>query len=305
MSTSQTKEFESSLKIKKLMEENKSQNSVVEHYEIERKELLNKYNQHNEEVQKFQSDKIEDIEKQNKEKNNALKKKIVDLKNIISNLEDQLKDEKNNFLNEKNTYSKLINTMQEDLSKVKGEWEKKCKMQEVEFNELFKDLENHKNNEILTLKKEHQVEYENIKIDLYKYKLESESLKNFDREYIKISKHKELMEEEICELRKKHLVEIKKKGDEVDLEVKKRLFKLDEDKKTEYEFLTENLKKTIKNMEHSNEEIKKNYIDLEIKFKQVKESKDILTEKFENNVKLIKNLSNQVEDKKTENMILK
>ena len=75
----------------------------------------------------MQNDKFEEIEKQHKEKNGALKKKILDLKTYIEKLEDQIKDEKNNSLNEKGSYTKLISTMQEDISKVRTEWESKCK----------------------------------------------------------------------------------------------------------------------------------------------------------------------------------
>ena len=52
LSSSQVREFENTLKLKKLTEENKSLINVVDNYENERKELINKYATHNEKIQK-------------------------------------------------------------------------------------------------------------------------------------------------------------------------------------------------------------------------------------------------------------
>ena len=52
LSSIQTNHFEATLKVKKLSEENKSLNSLVEHYEKERKDFMAKYNSFNEDLQK-------------------------------------------------------------------------------------------------------------------------------------------------------------------------------------------------------------------------------------------------------------
>jgi len=52
MANSQTSHFEATLKLKKLQEENKNLNSVVEHYEKERKDFMEKYSSYNDELQK-------------------------------------------------------------------------------------------------------------------------------------------------------------------------------------------------------------------------------------------------------------
>jgi len=52
MGNIQTSHFEAALKIKKYSEENKNLNSVVEHYEKERKDFMEKYNSYNDELQK-------------------------------------------------------------------------------------------------------------------------------------------------------------------------------------------------------------------------------------------------------------
>ena len=63
--------------------------------------MLDKYSSFNDDLQKSHNEKLECQEKKNKEKFNTLKKKIVELKGNISNLEEEIKNEKTNSMNMK------------------------------------------------------------------------------------------------------------------------------------------------------------------------------------------------------------
>jgi len=140
--------------------------------------------------------------------------------------------------------------------------------------------------------------------ELVKYKHEADLLKNFEKEYIKLSKHHEIKEEEISEIKRKHVLELKQKEEDIETEIKRRMFRLDEDKNKEYEFLTENHKKVINNLEKSNSDYKKYCYELEAKNKHLKDNIESISEKLDNvtanHNKTVKNLNNQLEEKKIE-----
>ncbi len=72
--------------------------------------------------------------------------------------------------------------------------------------------------------------------------------------------------------------------------------RIDNEKKHEYEFLTENLRKKLISVERENEELKCNYFDFENKLKITKEANNNLTEEVETKSKNIKLVTNQLED---------
>jgi len=133
-----------------------------------------------------------------------------------------------------------------------------------------------------------------------KYKQDSELLKNFDKEFIRVTKHKDILDEELNEIKRKNLTEVRQIRDEVENEIKKRILRLDDDKKLEYEFLTENLRKNLKSLEKSNEELKLSCFELENKLKISKEGNDNLIDQLETKIKTIKSLSIKLEDKDNE-----
>ena len=94
MNNIQSQNFEISLKNKKLTEENKSLSTIVDQYELDRKNIVEKYNQLNDEAQKViliikQSFdmKLVTLENSYKEKSSLLKKKIIELKTFKINTE--------------------------------------------------------------------------------------------------------------------------------------------------------------------------------------------------------------------------
>ena len=218
----QTHYFEMNLKYKKFLDENKNQENLIEHYENERKELLGKYNSFNEDLQKSQLERLETQEKKYKEKYTNLKTKITELKSIISNLEEELGAEKNNALDTKINYSKIITKMQEDMKLIKSEWEKKCKEQTFDYEKIIADLENKSIHDITNLKQDLLMEIEIQGKEIARYKQSADLLKNFEKEFIRITQHEEILNETLKEMKNKFNKEIAEKEEELENELKKK-----------------------------------------------------------------------------------
>lgn len=293
----QTNLFETNLKFKKIQDENKSLQSLIDHYEKERKDMLDKYSSFNDDLQKSHNERLECQEKKNKEKFNTLKKKIVELKSTISDLEEEIKTEKTNSMNMKINYSKLYTDMQNDMKIIKNEWEKKLKEEQIQFEKILSELDNKHTMEINNLKHDHQIDSENKNRELAKLKQNSDLLKNFEKEFLRISTHEEIMTQNILDMRRKMEKEIQNKEEELECELKRKFAKLEEDKKGEYEFLTENIRKNLKNLEKSNEELNMSLMELQNKFNIEKETNENLTSNIANLQKNLRNLNSQLEEK--------
>lgn len=301
----QTHYFEINLKYKKFMDENKNLESLVDHFEKERKEILDKYNSFNEDLHKSHNEKLENAEKKYKEKYANLKKKIIELKSIISNSEEELNLEKNNALDTKINYSKIITKMQEDMKLIKSEWEKKCKEQTMDYEKIISDLEAKHAVELNTIKQELLVELENKNKEVAKFRSSAELLKNFEKEFIRISNHEEILNETLNEMKKKFNQEILLKEEELENELRKRLAKLDEDKKGEYEFLTDNTRKNLKNLDKQNEELKAVNQDMLNKLNTEKANNEILNANNLNQQKTIRQFKMEIDEKDNQLKILK
>jgi len=301
----QTHYFEINLKYKKFMDENKNLESLVEHFEKERKEILDKYNSFNEDMHKSHNEKFENAEKKYKEKYGNLKKKIIELKSIISNLEEELNLEKNSALDTKINYSKIITKMQEDMKLIKSEWEKKCKEQTMDYEKVISDLEAKHAVELNTVKQDLLAELENRNKEIGKFRQSAELLKNFEKEFIRISNHEEILNETLNEMKKKFNQELLLKEEELENELRKRLAKLDGDKKGEYEFLTDNTRKNLKNLEKQNEELKAVNLDIQNKLVTEKANNEILNANNLNQQKTIRQFKMEIDEKDNHLKILK
>ena len=195
--------------------------------------------------------------------------------------------------------------MQEDMKLIKNEWEKKCKQQESDFEMAISELENKHLIEINHIKNDNEIEIEKKIKEIQKLKADSETLKNFEREYIKLSKHDEIVNEKLSELRKKITNEMKVYEEDIDKEFKKKLVKLEEDKKAEFDFLTDNLRKNLKSSEKYVEDYKNYIFELETKLKKERDNNDKLNEIIENLHKNIKSLTKQLEEELDNVKILK
>jgi len=301
----QTHYFEINLRYKKFMDENKNLESLVEHYEKERKEILEKYNNFNEDLHKSHNEKLENADKKYKEKYGNLKKKIIELKSIISNSEEELNLEKNNALDTKINYSKIITKMQEDMKLIKSEWEKKCKEQTMDYEKVINDLEAKNAVELNTIKQNLIAELECKNKEIAKFRQSAELLKNFEKEYIRITNHEEILNETLNEIKKKFNQEILLKEEELENELRKRLTKLDDDKKGEYEFLTDNTRKNLKNLDKQNEELKSANLDLHNKFGTEKANNEILNANNLNQQKTIRQFKMEIDEKDNQLKTLK
>jgi hypothetical protein len=236
-------------------------------------------------------------EKKYKEKLLNLKNKITELKSIISNLEDELNTEKNNCVELKISYSKIITKMQEDMKLIKSEWEKKCREQTNDYEKIIGDMENKNLHDLTNLKQEMLLEIENQGKDIAKYKQSADLLKNFEKEFIRITQHEEILNETLKEMKNKFNKEITLKEEELENELRKRLIKLDEDKKGEYEFLTDNTRKNLTNLEKMNEDYKNTLIDLQNKYVTEKANNEILNENNINQQKTIRKFKSDIDEK--------
>jgi hypothetical protein len=297
MTNLQTSLFEANLKYKKFMDENKSLQSIIDHYEKERKDMLDKYSSFNDDLQKSHNEKIEFQEKKNKDKYNTLKKKIIELKGTIFSLEEDIKIEKTNSMNMKINYSKVYTDMQGDMKTIKNEWEKKLREEQLQFEKILSEIENKHTMEINNLKHDHQIETENKNRELIKFKQNSDLLKNFEKEFIRVNNHEDILLQNINEMKRKLEKELQFKEEELECEMKRKLIKLEEDKKGEYEFLTENIRKNLKNLEKNNEELKENLMDVQNKLNIEKDNNENLISNISNLQKINRNLNGQVEDK--------
>ena len=229
----------------------------------------------------------------------------MELKSIISNLEEELNLEKNNGLDTKINYSKIITKMQEDMKLIKSEWEKKCKEQSGDYEKIIGDLETKHSIDANCIKQDLLIELENKNKDLLKLKQNSDLLKNFEKEYLRISRHEEILNETLNEMKKKFNQEILIKEEELENEFRKRLSKLDDDKKGEYEFLTDNTRKNLKNLEKLNEELKSNNLDFQNKLNTEKTNNEILNTNNINQQKTIRQFKNEIDDKDIQIKLIK
>jgi chromosome segregation ATPase len=285
----QTKHFELSLNFKKIQEDNRTIQAQLDIYDKERRELLDKYNSFNDDIQKSQNERLEIQEKKNKEKLKQFKKKIEELKTRNDELEEELKNDRKISMDTKISYSKIYSKMQDDMKFIKAEWEKKCKDDASDFERVITELEAKHSVEVENLKHDFQVELENKNREVNRHKQNSDLLKNFEKEFIRLEKHEEIITAAISDLKKKFNQDLQIKQEEYENEMKKRMQKIDEEKKAEYEFLTENTRKSLKQAEKANEQLRT----------QISELREKLTTEKENSEKLLNNINNLQKNIKT------
>jgi hypothetical protein len=250
----QTQYFDASLKYKKYLEENKSLQGIVDHYEKERKEMLEKYSSIN--FDESTNLKVSSFEKNLKEQIENSQKKINEYKIINLNLEKELKETKEKLqLNQKN-FNSTINDMQDKVKLLSSEWEKKLKKEQNDYETVIIGLEEKNKNQLDLIYKEHQNEIELKNKEIEKLKGRDELLKNFEKEYIKISEHENKINEIINQYKNKYQKEFEEKKNLFEEDYKSKLSKIDNEKKVEYDFLTENIKSNLIKVEKENVDLK-------------------------------------------------
>ena len=137
------------------------------------------------------------------------------------------------------------------------------------------------------------LEYKIKEISLQKNEFE---IRNLEKEYIKITRHEEILNNLKQELSIKYVKDVKNKEMELENNFKSKSSKFEEEKRIENEFTIENQKKAIKKLENSHEDIKKLLNDSEEKLKKEIEHNDKLTESNEYFKKKIQILSLNLEE---------
>ena len=245
--------FDASLKYKKIIEENNSLKGLVEHYEKERKEFLEKCSNFN----KNESDSLF------KSKIENYQNKINDLKQQNEKLENDLKIEKEKIqLNQKNFNNAMLE-MQEKVKLLSGEWDKKLKTERKDYEKIINEIESKHKTQLDNIFHEHQIEIDNKNNEIEKYKESAELLKNFEKEYIRITEHEKKVNEIINQYQSKYEKEFENKKTTLEHDFQMKLTKIENDKKTEYDFLTENIKQNLQRSEKENYDMKNKIIQLE------------------------------------------
>ena len=135
MTKLQNELLSTNLKYKKLMEDSSTKQNIIEHYESERNDLINKCNSYNSDTIKNNSDKNseqkDDIEKKYKEKYNEMKVEITNLQKLLNEYEEKEKK-----------YKKSFEEMENNLRLVSSEWEKKFSSTQSDYENIIKNLEN-------------------------------------------------------------------------------------------------------------------------------------------------------------------
>lgn len=175
--------------------------------------------------EKSHKDSIEELNATFKEKSSRFKRKILEQKKVIQYLEVELASAKEIANSSKQGLEKSLLIAQEDLKKVKEQWEKRCREIEKEHSLQVSDLHLKHQGQISDLQRHYQeLLEEKIKdfqlehsthfsrqraLDYELKKIMDEKLSQMEKDYILISKHEAILNEETSKLRIKHLQEIR------------------------------------------------------------------------------------------------
>ena len=164
--------------------------------------------------------------------------------------------------NQKN-FNEAMVEMQEKVKMLSTEWDKKLKTERGNYETIITELEAKHKTQLDNIFHEHQIEINNKNLEIEKYKQSADLLKNFEKEYIRISEHEKKVNEIIAQTQEKYDKEYEAKKTALDLEMQKKLSKIENDKKMEYEYLTDNIKSNLKRSEKENYDMKNKIIQLE------------------------------------------
>lgn len=125
--------------IGKLREENEAMRNVLQTTEAENQAMKEEYMNYSREVehalnsgQKASSETVELLQQKFKGKARQFKKKITEQKAAIEALQQQNKANRHSLDEQKRHYERTLQTLQDDLRKVRDEWQRKCHETELE-----------------------------------------------------------------------------------------------------------------------------------------------------------------------------
>lgn len=175
--------------------------------------------------EKSHNDIIKEINLAHKEKCSRFKRKIIEQKKIMTIYENELNLAKEASENIKMAQERSMTTAQDDLKKVKDQWEKRCKDIEKEHSTQISEIQSKHQAQIAELQRHYQELLEDrIKdfqaehsshlsrqkaLDHELKRIMDEKVSQIEKEYISISKHESILHEEASKLRIKNLQEIR------------------------------------------------------------------------------------------------
>ena len=174
-----------------------------------------------------------------------------------------MKNEKEKAKTNQKNFNEAMVEMQEKVKMLSTEWDKKLKTERGNYETIITELEAKHKTQLDNIFHEHQIEINNKNLEIEKYKQSADLLKNFEKEYIRISEHEKKVNEIIAQTQEKYDKEYEAKKTALDLEMQKKLSKIENDKKMEYEYLTDNIKSNLKRSEKENYDMKNKIIQLE------------------------------------------
>ena len=198
----------------------------------EREELRNKQNSYGQQFkdiieteERAHQAALKEISDTNKEKSTRFKKKILEQKKIISIMENEIALAREVAESSKHGQEKSLVVAQEDLKKVKDQWERRCKDVEKENSIHISEIQAKHQSQIAELQRHYQeMLEERIKefqsdhsthlskqkaLDYELKRIMDERILQIEKEYISISKHENILHEETSKLRIKQLQEIR------------------------------------------------------------------------------------------------
>ena len=264
----QTELFDISLKNKNITEENKSLQEIIDHYETERKEMVNKFHNYsfnNDNLNTNINNNYRTFTKNVKDNNELYEKKIQELSKINNRLEDELNSTRRENDTTSTKYSQVLGDMQNKLKILAEEWNKKFQIDKNNYENIIFNLEEKFKNEIDNINDNHNKEIEKLKNNINLLKQRDELLNNFEKNYIKISEHEKIINNAINEIKEKMEKDLKEKIINISEEYKQKLIKIENEKKMEYEFLTENIKNNLIKEQNNNNDLKNKLLSAENK----------------------------------------
>nr|AAB61088.1 unknown [Oxytricha fallax] len=250
--------FEMQLQIQKMISEFQQQQETSQIFDKEKQDLLEKFNNFGEQLQKQQLQELEKAKEQFQNKLSHYKSKINDLKSKHELYEQELEKERAVQYNLKSSFDIIIQQMKEDMRRIKDEWENRLHDEELEHQRHIVaqqsqhsiQIQNMKNEctlifdqKVSQIQLESQKENERIRreCDDLKYTLDSK-VKSIELEYIKISKHEEILNSELQNCESTLTDKIKKVKEQMQNEIVQRL----EEKELEREKSSQSQLKAIK-----------------------------------------------------------
>lgn len=279
-----TSNLESTLKIKSLNDDNNHLSKLNDSLEAQNREMNEYINKFEESNSKNNHSKIEAFEQSCNEKFTAkiqaYEKSIKDQQIVIQSLDQEVVYYSEQLNISKDMVSKTMNKMQEELIAIKSDYDKKSQQQLSNYNNDVLKIKQEFEIECLKLLQTHKIEKEELIKEIQATSIKLKSIDYIDKDYIKLDAHNEKLNNTVYELQQKHQLELKDRERKHEESYKQKLSKLESEKGLEFEFLVENYKKQINNLEKRNFELETINVSLNRKQELSQEASSTLEKKL-------------------------